>query len=230
MHLRDDATLELSKEQRTELEKVVRSRRTPQAAAQRARIVLLTADGVLPGAIGEQLGVSHPTVRKWRARYAEQGLPGLRSEPRPGRPRTLDDQRVADLLNQALQTRPFKQTPWSVRSFAAEANISKDMAHRLFRAACIAPHRSRSVKLSNDPAFVEKVRNITGLYLNPPDHALVLCVDEKSQIQALERTQPLLRWGWDRSAQSSWHRAAGQKCAHSGRSSARSSPRARRGS
>ena len=99
-------------------------------------------------------------------------------------------------MNQALQTRPAKQTHWSVRSFAAEANISKDMAHRLFRAACIAPHRSRSFKLSNDPAFVEKVRDITGLYLNPPDHALVLCVDEKSQIQALERTQPLLPMGF----------------------------------
>src|SRR5919109_4036762 len=129
MHLREDATLELSKEQRTELEKVARSRRTPQAVAQRARIVLMTAKGTLPGTIGEQLGVSQPTVRKWRARYVEQGLAGLRSERRPGRPRTLDDQRVADLLNQALQTRPAKQTHWSVRSFAAEADISKDMAH-----------------------------------------------------------------------------------------------------
>src|SRR5580765_8455213 len=112
MHLRDDATIELSEEQRTELEKVVRSRRTPQAVAQRARIVLLTADGVGPGAIGEQLGMSQPTIRRWRARYVEQGLPGPRSEPRPGRPRTLDDQRVADLLNRALQTRPLKQTHW----------------------------------------------------------------------------------------------------------------------
>ena len=190
MHVRADAAIELTKEQRAELEKVARSRRTPQAVAQRVRIVLMTADGVGPSAIGEQLGVSQPTIRKWRARYVEQGLPGLRSEPRPGRPRSLDDQRVADLLNQALQTRPSKQTHWSVRSFAAEVNISKDMAHRLFRAASIAPHRSRSFKLSNDPAFVEKVRDITGLYLNPPDHALVLCVDEKSQIQALDRTQP----------------------------------------
>lgn len=195
MHLRDDAVLELSVEQRQELEKVVRSRRTAQAIAQRVRIVLMTADGALPGAIGSQLGISQPTVRKWRARYLEQGLAGLRSEPRPGRPRSLDDQRVADLLNQALQTRPAKQTHWSVRSFAAEAGISKDMAHRLFRAAALAPHRSRSFKLSNDPAFVEKVRDITGLYLNPPEAALVLCVDEKSQIQALERTQPLLPMG-----------------------------------
>jgi len=193
--MRADAALTLQREQRLELEKVARSRRTPQAVAQRVRIVLLTADGIAPSVIGEQLGVSQPTIRKWRARYAEEGLAGLRNEPRPGRPRTLDDQRVADLLNQALQTRPSKQTHWSVRSFAAEANISKDMAHRLFRAAGIAPHRSRSFKLSNDPAFVEKVRDITGLYLNPPDHALVLCVDEKSQIQALERTQPVLPMG-----------------------------------
>lgn len=193
--MRADAAIELDEQQRTELDKVVRSRRTPQAVAQRARIVLMTADGVSPSAIGKQLGVTQPTIRKWRARYGDEGLTGLRNEPRPGRPRSLDDQRVADLLNQALQTRPSKQTHLSVRSFAAEANISKDMAHRLFRAARIAPHRSRSFKLSNDPTFVEKVRDITGLYLNPPDHALVLCVDEKSQIQALERTQPVLPMG-----------------------------------
>lgn len=193
--MRADAAITLQREQRLELERVARSRRTPQAVAQRVRIVLMTADGMAPSVIGEQLGVSQPTIRKWRARYTEDGLAGLRNEPRPGRPRTLDDQRVADLLNQALQTRPSKQTHWSVRSFAAEANISKDMAHRLFRAAGIAPHRPRSFKLSNDPAVVEKVRDITGLYLNPPDHALVLCVDEKSQIQALERTQPVLPMG-----------------------------------
>ena len=193
--MRADAAITLRREQRLELEKVVRSRRTAQAVALRGRIVLMTAEGMAPGAIGEQLGVSQPTIRKWRARYVEEGLAGLRNEPRPGRPRTLDDQRVADLLNQALQTRPSKRTHWSVRSFAAEANISKDMAHRLFRAAGIAPHRSRSFKLSNDPAFVDKVRDITGLYLNPPDQALVLCVDEKSQIQALERTQPVLPMG-----------------------------------
>jgi putative transposase len=192
MHLRDDATLELSVEQRQELEKVVRSRRTAQAVAQRARIVLMTADGALPGAIGSELGVSQPTVRKWRARYLEQGLAGLRSEPRPGRPRSLDDQRVADLLNLALQTRPAKQTHWSVRSFAAEAGISKDMAHRLFRAAALAPHRSRSFKLSNDPAFVEKVRDITGLYLNPPESALVANGQVISRVRAQHRHQEFL--------------------------------------
>ncbi len=196
MQVRADAAIELSPGQRTELEKLARSRRTPQAVAQRARIVLMAAQGIGSAAIGEQLAISQPTVRKWRTRYVQEGLAGLRSEPRPGRPRSLDDQRVADLLNQALQTRPAKQTHWSVRSFAAEAKISKDMAHRLFRAAGLQPHRSRSFKLSNDPAFVEKVRDITGLYLNPPDHALVLCVDEKSQIQALERTQPVLPMGF----------------------------------
>lgn len=141
------------------------------------------------------LGCLSADDSQWRARYVEQGLAGLRSEARPGRPRWLDDQRVADLLNQALQTRPAKQTHWSVRSFAAESNISKNMAHRLFRTAGLQPHRSRTFKLSNDPAIVEKVRDITGLYLNPPDPALVLCVDEKSQIQALERSQPLLPMG-----------------------------------
>jgi putative transposase len=193
--MRDDALIELSGAERAELNKVIRSRRTPQALVLRAQIVLLTADGFAPTTISEALDTSQPTIRKWRSRYVEAGLAGLRNEPRPGRPRTLDDQRVADLLNKALQTRPIKQTHWSVRSFAAEANISKDMAHRLFRASAIAPHRSRSFKLSNDPAFVEKVRDITGLYLNPPDNALVLCVDEKSQIQALERTQPVLPMG-----------------------------------
>ena len=125
MHVRADAQIDLSKDQKSELEKLARSRRTAQAVAQRARIVLMTAAGVGPAAIGEQLGVSQPTVRKWRQRYVEQGLVGLRSEARLGRPRSLDDQRVADLLNQALQTRPAKQTHWSVRSFAAEANIAK---------------------------------------------------------------------------------------------------------
>lgn len=195
MVMRSDAAIELDDDARIELEKLVRSRRTPQAVALRARIVLMTAAQVRPSVIAEELGISQPTVRKWRLRYVEDGLPGLRNEPRPGRPRSLDDQRVADLLNQALQTRPARQTHWSVRSFASEAAISKDMAHRLFRAAGIAPHRSRGFKLSNDPAFVEKVRDITGLYLNPPDHALVLCVDEKTQIQALERTQPVLPMG-----------------------------------
>jgi putative transposase len=188
---------------------------------------LLTADGFAPTTIAEELGTSQPTVRKWRARYVDDGLVGLRNEPRPGRPRSLDDQRVADLLNQALQTRPAKQTHWSVRSFAAEANISKDMAHRLFRATGIAPHRSRSFKLSNDPAFVEKVRDITGLYLNPPDHALVLCVDEKSQIQALERTQPLLPmgFGYVEGVPTTTFATAPRRCSpHSMLPTARSSP------
>lgn len=153
MYVRADATIELSKDQRAELEKLARSRRTAQAVALRARIVLMTAEGVGPAAIGEHLGISQPTVRKWRERYVDQGLAGLRSEPRPGRPRSLDDQRVADLLNQALQTRPAKQTHWSVRSFAAEANISKDMAHRLFRAAGLQPHRSASSSPTTPPSW-----------------------------------------------------------------------------
>jgi putative transposase len=173
MTMRADATIDLKPEEREELTRLARSRRTPQALALRARIVLKTADGERPSAIAQELAISQPTVRKWRLRFVEDGIAGLRNEPRPGRPRSLDDQKVADLLNKALQTRPAKQTHWSVRSFASEATISKDMAHRLFRAAGIQPHRSTSFKLSNDPAFVEKVRDITGLYLNPPDKALV---------------------------------------------------------
>lgn len=193
--MRADATIDLKPEERGALAKLVRSRRTPQALALRAQIVLKTADGLGASAIAEELAISHPTVRKWRRRFVEEGGVGLRNEPRHGRPRSLDDQQVADLLNKAMQTRSAKQTHWSVQSFAREAMISKDMAHRLFRAAGIEPHRSTSFKLSNDPVFVEKVRDITGLYLSPPDNALVLCVDEKSQIQALERTQPLLPMG-----------------------------------
>jgi putative transposase len=190
--MRADADIELSEEQRAELEKVARSRRTAQAVALRARIVLLTADGFAPSTIAEELGTSQPTVRKWRARYVQAGLTGLRSEPRPGRPRSLDDQRVADLLNQALQTRPAKQTHWSVRAFAAEANISKDMAHRLFRAASIASAASSSPTTPPSWRRCAISRGCTCTH----DHALVLCVDEKSQIQALERTQPLLPMGF----------------------------------
>jgi len=192
---RPDATITLTAEARQELETVARSRRTPQGLGRRAQIVLLTADGLSPGKIGQELGVSQPTVRAWRQRYVEAGLAGLRNEARPGRPRSLGDQEVADLMQKVLSTRPKNATHWSVRSFGAAHGISKDMTHRLMRLFALQPHRSKAFKLSNDPLFVEKVRDIVGLYLQPPTHALVLCVDEKSQIQALERTQPGLPMG-----------------------------------
>ena len=171
---RADATITLTPETRQELETVARSRRTAQGLGRRAQIVLLTADGISPGKIGQQLGVSQPTVRVWRHRYVEAGLDGLRSETRPGRPRSLGDQEVADLMQKVLSTRPRNATHWSVRSFAAAHGISKDMAHRLMRLFALQPHRSKAFKLSNDPLFVEKVRDIVGLYLQPPTHALVL--------------------------------------------------------
>lgn len=196
MHLREDAALELNQEQRSELEKVVRSRRTPQAVSMRARIVLMTADGMGPGAIGEQLGVSQPTVRKWRARYVEQGLPGLRSEPRPGRPRSLDDQRVADLLTQVLHTRPAKQTHWSVRSFAAESGISKDMAHRLFRAAALAPHRSRSFKLSNIQPLLKRCAISPACISIPLNRRSSCASTRRVRFKRWSAHNPCCRWAW----------------------------------
>jgi transposase len=192
---RPDATIVLTAEQRQELESVVRARTSTQALGMRAKIVLLTAEGIGPWEIGRRLEVSQPTVRAWRQRYVEAGLAGLGTEARPGRPRSLSDEQVATLIQKLIQTRPKRATHWSVRSFAAEQGLSKDMAHRLMRVFGLQPHRSKAFKLSTDPLFVEKVRDIVGLYLRPPEHALVLCVDEKSQVQALERTQPVLPMG-----------------------------------
>lgn len=133
-------------------------------------------------------------IRHWRKRWIEQGLVGLYGEVRPGRPRTHDEETVAQLLRTVIETKPVEGSHWTVRS-AAATGLSKSTVGRMLVLFGVQPHRSRSFKLSTDPAFVEKVKDIVGLYLNPPDHALVLCVDEKSQIQALERTQPVLPLG-----------------------------------
>src|SRR5580698_5184937 len=146
-------------------------------------------------AIGERLGWSKPTVGKWRQRFVEYRLQGIYDELRPGRPRSVSDEQVAVLLRRTLKQKPPGATHWSVR-LAAEANgLSKSTVHRVFQLFSLQPHRSKSFKLSTDPFFVEKVRDVVGLYLNPPDHAVVLSVDEKSQIQALNRTQPVLPMG-----------------------------------
>ena len=131
----------------------------------------------------------------WRQRYREQGIAGLHGELRPGRPRSYDDERVAELINKVLHSQPQASTHWSVRAVAAHTGISKSTVARYFALFGLQPHRSKSFKLSTDPFFIEKVRDVVGLYLNPPDQALVLSVDEKSQIQALERTQPVLPMG-----------------------------------
>jgi putative transposase len=185
----------LSVAERETLQQIAQSRSMPHGVVRRTQMILLSADGQTNAAIARRFGVSVPTVAHWRKRYQSHGQVGLYGEQRPGRPRTHDDARVAGLLHKVLQSRPKHATHWSVRSVAKETRVSKSTVHRFFQLFGLQPHRSKSFKLSNDPFFVDKVRDIVGLYLNPPDKALVLCVDEKSQIQALERTQPLLPMG-----------------------------------
>ena len=188
-------TITLDEEHRAQLESFARSRSLSHALARRARIVLLAADGLSNSAIAAKLDISNPTITNWCRRFCEQGLQGLYDLPSRGRPRTYSDEQVAQLMQRALEERPVDATHWSVRSFARETPLSKSTVHRYFTLFGIQPHRTRHFKLSNDPFFVEKVRDIVGLYLNPPENALVLCVDEKTQIQALERSQPVLPMG-----------------------------------
>ena len=177
------------------LAELTRSRTTPHGLVVRASIVLGSANGETNTSIAGRVGVSMPTVNKWRNRFLECGLLGLYDDHRPGRPRKHHDEKVASLLRTVLESAPTQGTHWSVRTAADATGISKSAVQRYFRLFGIQPHRTKSFKLSTDPYFVEKVRDIVGLYLNPPEHAVVLCVDEKSQIQALERSQPLLPMG-----------------------------------
>ena len=192
---RPKAALVLSAEQRSQLESMARSRSLPTGLVSRVRIVLLSAAGKTNQQIALQLGLRNATVGKWRQRFVEQGVSGLHDEMRPGRPRPISDERVAQLVRKTLETKPEGGTHWSVRQIAGQTRLSKSTVHRIWRAFGLEPHRQRHFKLSTDPFFVEKVRDIVGLYLNPPENAVVLCVDEKSQIQALERTQPMLPIG-----------------------------------
>ena len=178
--------------ERAELETLVRGRKTGQALARRARIVLLAAEGLTNTAIAGQLAANVHTVGKWRNRFARDRLDGLYDEPRPGAPRKIGDDAIADVIQRTLETRPAGATHWSLRSMAKAVGYAPSTIHRIWQAFSLQPHRAETFKLSRDPMFVEKVRDIIGLYLDPPDRALVLCVDEKSQIQALDRTQPLL--------------------------------------
>jgi|SRR5579863_5422941 len=192
---RPNQVVVLTADETEQLEALARSRSMPHSLVRRARIVLLSAAGVPNGTIAQRCGVSRPTISLWRQRYREQGIAGLHDELRPGRPRSHGDEEVAELINRVLHTKPKAATHWSVRLVAAETGISKSTVARYFKLFGLQPHRSKSFKLSTDPFFVEKVRDIVGLYLNPPDKALVLCVDEKSQVQALERSQPVLPLG-----------------------------------
>jgi putative transposase len=185
----------LSAEECEQLSTIVNSRSLPHGLVRRARIVLMAADGISNNTIAERIGLSHQTVCQWRQRYLEQGIAGLNDELRPGRPRTISDDEVADLIHKTIETKPKNGTHWTIRAVADDTGLSRPTVHRIWQAFGLQPHRQRHFKLSTDPFFVEKVRDIVGLYLNPPDKAMVLCVDEKSQIQALDRTQPLLPMG-----------------------------------
>ncbi len=188
--------LNLSDDVRAQLESMVRSRTLPVALARRARIILMSDSGLSNQQIGHRLEVSGNTVGKWRRRFLAQGLMGLYDELRPGSPRSITDEQTAALIKKTLETKPKGgATHWSCRSLAAETGLSRSTVHRTWKAFGLQPQRQKHFKLSNDPFFVEKVRDIVGLYLNPPDKAMVLCVDEKSQVQALERTQPMLPLG-----------------------------------
>jgi transposase len=186
------AEVVLSDGERELLERWARRPKSAQALALRCRIVLAAAAGVPSGEIAAQLGCTPTTVGKWRGRFARRGLDGLHDEPRPGRPRTIGDEDVERVIVTTLEQQPSNATHWSTRSLAAKTGMSQSAISRIWRAFGLKPHLCETFKLSPDPQFVDKVRDIVGLYLNPPEAAAVLCVDEKAQIQALDRTAPVL--------------------------------------
>jgi putative transposase len=187
--------IELSQEVQKHLQSIANSRSLPHGLVRRAHIILMAADGINNQTIAKELGLSGRMVGIWRQRFINQGLMGLYDDPRPGGPRSIRDETVVKLIQKTLQGRPRDGSHWSCRSLAKEMNLSKSTVQRVWSAFTIQPHRQRYFTLSTDPFFVEKVRDIVGLYLNPPDKAMVLCVDEKSQIQALDRHQPVLPMG-----------------------------------
>ncbi len=186
------APLSLAAEERETLERWARRPKSAQALAQRSRMVLECAVGSPNLAVARKLGVTHQTVGKWRQRFLERRLDGLLDEPRPGAPRQVSDAQVERVVQLTLESTPADATHWSTRAMAKRSGLSQSMISRIWRAFALQPHRAEGFKLSKDPQFIDKVRDIVGLYLNPPDRALVLCVDEKAQIQALDRSQPLL--------------------------------------
>ena len=184
--------VELRQEERDVLGGWSRRRTTAQGLATRSRIVLLAAKGWTNSTVAAHLHVTRLTVGKWRSRFLEHRLDGLTDEPRPGAPRKVSDADVERVITATLESTPRDATHWSTRSMAKTTTMSATTVRRIWHAFALAPHRVKTFKLSNDPLFIEKVRDIVGLYLDPPERSIVLCVDEKSQIQALDRTQPLL--------------------------------------
>jgi transposase len=189
---RPKAELVLSQEERETLEGLTRRRKTAAGLARRAAIVLACAEGNSNKTVAKRLQVASLTVGKWRARFVRDRLDGLLDEPRPGAPRRVTDKKVEDVVTQTLESTPKGATHWSTREMAKRAGLSNATVSRIWRAFGLQPHRAETFKLSPDPLLVDKVRDIVGLYMDPPDNAVVLCVDEKSQIQALDRTQPML--------------------------------------
>jgi len=189
---RPKARLTVTPTERARLQAWTRRRTTAQALALRARIVLACAEGRANTDVAEALGVTYQTVGKWRQRFIDRRVDGLLDEPRPGGPRRVGDAAVERVIVKTLESKPRDATQWSTRSMAQATGLSQSTISRIWRAFALQPHRSETFKLSTDPLFVDKVRDVVGLYLNPPEKALVLAVDEKSQIQALDRSQPLL--------------------------------------
>ena len=187
-----EAQLVLTEDERVTLERWARRHTSAQVLATRCRIVLACAEVGTVAEVVARLGVSPTTVRKWRRRFGEQRLDGLHDEPRPGAPRSIGDDDVERVIVKTLEDTPANATHWSTRSMAAATGMSQSAVSRIWRAFGLKPHLVESFKLSPDPLFIEKVRDIVGLYLNPPDAAVVLCVDEKAQIQALDRSAPVL--------------------------------------
>ena len=186
------AELVLREEDRPELVRWSRRMKSSNGLAQRARMVLRCAEGSPSSTVAAELGVTNATVGKWRRRYIARGLAGLLDEPRCGAPRQVSDEAVETVLTKTLETMPRDATHWSTRAMARASGLSHTTVRRIWQAFGLQPHRVEHFKLSNDPQFIDKVRDIVGLYLNPPERALVLCADEKAQIQALDRTQPIL--------------------------------------
>lgn len=184
--------LVLSLDEQTYLERQVRRHRVARSLSERCRIILRCADGIPSKSVATELGVHEHTVGKWRRRFLKDRIEGLLDEARPGRPRTIGDDQVAAVIERTLRSTPVDATHWSIRSMAKATGFSHTTIRRIWAAFGLQPHRSQTFKLSSDPLFVDKVRDIVGLYLSPPNRALVLSVDEKSQIQALDREQPVL--------------------------------------
>ena len=189
---RPKAELVVSDSERVTLEQWVRRRKSAQALALRARIVLQCAEGRSNQDVAGRLRVTGQMVGKWRARFVDRRVDGLLDEPRPGAPRSVHDAQIEAVLTTTLEHTPRDATHWSTRAMASESGLSQSTISRIWRAFALQPHRSETFKLSKDPLFIDKVRDIVGLYMAPPTKAMVLCVDEKAQIQALDRTQPLL--------------------------------------